>query len=292
MQNPSEIVPVNDAPRREAALALITEYLDWVAASAAEHAGLRFDVAAMQAADLATAQGLFLVRQAGAWVGVGALRRLSATEAELQRMFVRPPARGRGAGQQLLQHLLAEARAAGYRTVRLESLRFLVEAQALYRSAGFREVPGYPDHSMQHYQAAADLARYPDSAVFMELALGSPQAQPIDLAGRLATFEGHWQPRTVCEYNGHDVMVVKVQGEYHWHSHPDTDDFFLVLKGQLEIDLAGGATVHLGPGQMYVVPRGVQHRPRALQEAHLLLIEPTGTPNSGDAATAAPRRVI
>lgn len=116
--------------------------------------------------------------------------------------------------------------------------------------------------------------------------------QAIDLHAKLATFEGHWQPRTVCEYNGHDVMVVKVQGEYRWHSHPDTDDFFLVLKGQLEIDLAGGATVHLGPGQMYVVPRGVQHRPRALQEAHLLLIEPTGTPNSGDAATAAPRRVI
>jgi mannose-6-phosphate isomerase-like protein (cupin superfamily) len=116
--------------------------------------------------------------------------------------------------------------------------------------------------------------------------------QAIDLQDKLARFDGHWQPRTVAEYNGHDVMVVKVQGDYHWHAHPDTDDFFLVLAGELEIDIEGGGTVHLRAGQMFVVPRGVRHRPRARNEAHLLLIEPTGTPNSGDAATAAPRRVI
>lgn len=113
----------------------------------------------------------------------------------------------------------------------------------------------------------------------------------IDLQAKLATFEGHWQPRTVCEYNGHDVMVVKVQGEFHWHSHPDTDDFFLVLKGELTLDLEGGRSVVLRPGQLFVVPGGMQHRPRAAEETHLLLIEPTGTPNSGDPATAAPRRV-
>ena len=118
------------------------------------------------------------------------------------------------------------------------------------------------------------------------------KTQAIDLQSKLASFEGHWQPRTVSEFNGHDVMVVKVQGEYHWHSHADTDDFFLVLAGELEIDVEGQDTVRLASGQMFVVPRGVRHRPRALQEAHLLLIEPTGTPNSGDAATAAPRRVI
>ncbi|WP_332776071.1 cupin domain-containing protein [Polaromonas sp.] len=116
--------------------------------------------------------------------------------------------------------------------------------------------------------------------------------EAIDLHAKLSTFEGHWQPRTVCEFNGHDVMVVKVQGEYKWHSHPDTDDFFLVLKGTLNIDLPGDRTVQLTAGQMFVVPRGVEHRPHAREEAHLLLIEPTGTPNSGDTATAAPRRVI
>jgi len=115
---------------------------------------------------------------------------------------------------------------------------------------------------------------------------------PIDLASKLATFSEAWQPRTVALFNGHDVMVAKLRGEYHWHVHDDTDDFFLVLDGRLEIDLEDGATVHLCPGQLFVVPRGVRHRPRAREEAHILLIEPTGTPNSGDPATAAPRRVI
>lgn len=115
---------------------------------------------------------------------------------------------------------------------------------------------------------------------------------PIDLADKLASFTEAWQPRTVTLFNGHDVMVAKLRGEYHWHVHPDTDDFFLVLHGQLEIDLEDGSTVSLAPGQLYVVPRGVRHRPRAAQEAHILLIEPTGTPNSGDPLTAAPRRLV
>ena len=115
---------------------------------------------------------------------------------------------------------------------------------------------------------------------------------PIDLAGKLATFSEAWQPRTVALFNGHDVMVAKLRGEYHWHVHDDSDDFFLVLDGQLEIDIEDAATVILTPGQLYIVPKGVRHRPRANGEAHILLIEPTGTPNSGDPLTAAPRRVI
>ena len=118
------------------------------------------------------------------------------------------------------------------------------------------------------------------------------KTEGIDLQAKLAEFEGHWQPRTVSEFNGHDVMVVKVQGEYSWHSHAESDDFFLVLKGELHIDIEGHPTVKLKPGQLHVVPRGVRHQPRAVEEAQLLLIEPTGMPNSGDAATAAPRRVI
>jgi mannose-6-phosphate isomerase-like protein (cupin superfamily) len=115
---------------------------------------------------------------------------------------------------------------------------------------------------------------------------------PVDLAGKLATFSEAWQPRTVSVFNGHDVMVAKLRGQYHWHVHDDTDDFFLVLTGYLEIDLEDGSMVSLGPGQLHVVPKGVRHRPRAPEEAHILLIEPTGTPNSGDVLTAAPRRVI
>lgn len=115
----------------------------------------------------------------------------------------------------------------------------------------------------------------------------------IDLAHKLAQFTEHWAPRTVAEFNGHDIMVAKIAGEYQWHSHPDTDDFFFVLQGVVEIDLPHGAMVTLHPGQLYVVPKGVEHRPRAQSaEAHILLIESTGTPNSGNVATAAPRRVL
>ena len=87
------------------------------------------------------------------------------------------------------------------------------------------------------------------------------------------------------------VDVVKVQGAFVWHKHDDTDDFFLVLKGVLDIELRD-RTVTLKPGQMYIVPKGVEHRPVAREEAHLLLIEPTGTANTGDAATAAARKVV
>jgi mannose-6-phosphate isomerase-like protein (cupin superfamily) len=111
----------------------------------------------------------------------------------------------------------------------------------------------------------------------------------IDLSEKLSTFSEHWSPRTVTQFNDCDVMVVKVQGEFVWHKHDNTDDFFLVLRGMLDIQLRD-RTITLGPGQMYVVPRGVEHRPVAREEVHLLLIEPTGTPNTGDAATAAPRR--
>jgi len=113
----------------------------------------------------------------------------------------------------------------------------------------------------------------------------------INLQSKLALFTDHWQPRTVAEFNGHDVMVVKVKGEFIWHKHDDTDDFFLVLKGRLVIELRDGK-VELEPGELLVVPSGVEHRPVASEEVHLLLIEPTGTPNTGDPATAAKRRLI
>ena len=113
----------------------------------------------------------------------------------------------------------------------------------------------------------------------------------VNLAQKLSTFSEHYRPRTVGQFNGHDLMVVKVKGPFTWHRHEETDDFFLVLKGRVRIELRDG-TVELGPGELYVVPKGVEHRPVADEEAHILLIEQTGTPNTGDAATAAPRVVI
>jgi mannose-6-phosphate isomerase-like protein (cupin superfamily) len=115
--------------------------------------------------------------------------------------------------------------------------------------------------------------------------------KPINLADKLATFSDHWQPRVVGQFNGHDLMVVKVKGEFVWHKHDDTDDFFLVLRGRIRIQLRDGA-VTLGPGEVFVVPKGVEHCPVADEEAHVLLIEPQGTPNTGNAATAAARKVI
>jgi mannose-6-phosphate isomerase-like protein (cupin superfamily) len=113
----------------------------------------------------------------------------------------------------------------------------------------------------------------------------------VNLAEKLASFSERWSPKIVADFNGNDIMVVKVQGEFNWHSHPDTDDFFLVLKGRLRIRLRDGDVV-LGPGELYVVPKGVEHCPVAEEETHILLIEPAGVPNTGDAATAATKTRI
>jgi mannose-6-phosphate isomerase-like protein (cupin superfamily) len=104
----------------------------------------------------------------------------------------------------------------------------------------------------------------------------------INLAEKLAAFDEPWRPKTVARLNDYDVFVVKVQGEFVWHRHDETDDFFLVLKGRLTIQLRD-RDVELREGELFVVPRGVEHCPRADEEAHLLLIEPVGTPNTGDA---------
>ena len=108
----------------------------------------------------------------------------------------------------------------------------------------------------------------------------------INLDQKLSTFTEHWSPRIISQFNDCDVMVVKAEGEFKWHHHDDTDDFFLVLKGTLRIELRDRDVI-LRPGELFVVPKGVEHRPVAEGEVHLLLIEPKGVPNTGDAATAA-----
>jgi mannose-6-phosphate isomerase-like protein (cupin superfamily) len=107
-------------------------------------------------------------------------------------------------------------------------------------------------------------------------------AKVVDLQDKLSLFSETWSPKVVARLNDYEVKVVKVLGEFVWHSHPDTDEMFLVLRGQLRIDLPDGA-VELGPGQLFVVPRGVEHRPVADEETHAVLLEPTGVVNTGDA---------
>jgi GNAT superfamily N-acetyltransferase len=171
-----ELLAVDDASTRAAARGLITEYLEWIALGAAEHYGLSFDIEAMVASDLADpakfyppAGRFYVLRHLHEYVGVGCLKRLSPDTAEIQRMYVQPQLRGTGAGRRLLQQLLDDARSIGYQVVRLESLKFLSPAHALYRSAGFVEIAPYADNSMQDYQVADAAGNYRASAVFMEL---------------------------------------------------------------------------------------------------------------------------
>lgn len=112
------------------------------------------------------------------------------------------------------------------------------------------------------------------------------KSSAVNLKDKLSQFNEHWSPKIVGTFNGHDLMVVKVHGEFSWHLHPDTDDFFMVLEGEITIRMRDG-DVTLGKGEIFVVPKGVEHCPVAEKEAHLLLIERTGTPNTGDPATAA-----
>ena len=113
----------------------------------------------------------------------------------------------------------------------------------------------------------------------------------INLDAALATFAEHWTPRTVAELNDYDVRLVKLQGAFIWHAHPETDELVLVLRGRLRIEFRDGG-VELGPRELYVVPKGVEHRPVADEEVHLLLVEPSTTLNTGNAGgeRTAPRR--
>jgi mannose-6-phosphate isomerase-like protein (cupin superfamily) len=104
----------------------------------------------------------------------------------------------------------------------------------------------------------------------------------IRLSDKLALFSSHWDPHVVADYNQNDVMVVKFQGEYPFHKHESTDDFFYVLEGEMMMDIEGQPSQIVRAGELFIVPKGVVHRPRAEKEVKVLLIEPKGEPNSGD----------
>ncbi|MFI7026240.1 cupin domain-containing protein [Micromonospora sp. NPDC049900] len=109
--------------------------------------------------------------------------------------------------------------------------------------------------------------------------------QAVDIADKLSHFSEHWSPKVVARLNDYEIKVVKVRGEFVWHTHEDTDELFLVVSGELTIQLRDGDVV-LRPGQLFVVPRGVEHCPVADGEVHAVLIEPAGVVNTGDAGGA------
>jgi len=173
-----DLVAVDDAATRAAARDLIAEYLHWIASSAAANYGLSFDVDAMVRSDLddrakfyPPSGRFYVIRQSGTYFGVGCLKRLAPTVAEVQRMYVQPHVRGVGAGRRLMQQLLADARDIGYEVVRLESLKFLSAAHTLYKSVGFVETTPYAKNSMKQFQPAETMNMYHSSAVFMEMRL-------------------------------------------------------------------------------------------------------------------------
>ena len=105
--------------------------------------------------------------------------------------------------------------------------------------------------------------------------------EKINLAEKLASFSEHWQPRIVGALNGQEVKVAKLQGEFVWHHHENEDELFLVLRGAITLELRD-RSVRLEEGELFIVPRGVEHRPVAEKEAHILLFEPAATLNTGN----------
>ncbi|MEP5154179.1 cupin domain-containing protein [Planktotalea sp.] len=107
--------------------------------------------------------------------------------------------------------------------------------------------------------------------------------KPVNLSEKLAMFSTHWDPHVVADYNQNEIMVVKFKGEFPFHLHEETDDFFYVLEGEMIMDIEGQPSHPIKAGELFVVPKGVVHRPRAENEVKVLLIEPKGEPNSGSA---------
>jgi mannose-6-phosphate isomerase-like protein (cupin superfamily) len=106
--------------------------------------------------------------------------------------------------------------------------------------------------------------------------------EKINLADKLAQFSEHWKPKIIGELNGQHVKLVKLVGEFVWHHHGEEDELFLVVQGRLRMELRD-RTIELGPGEVLIVPRGVEHRPVADEEVAVLLFEPAGTSNTGNA---------
>jgi mannose-6-phosphate isomerase-like protein (cupin superfamily) len=108
----------------------------------------------------------------------------------------------------------------------------------------------------------------------------------VNLAEKFAQFDDHWAPKIIARYNDNEVRLVKTSGEWVWHKHDETDELFLILSGEFDMDFRDG-TVTVGPGELLIVPRGTEHRPAARRgEVSLLLLDPDGTPNTGDVTTA------
>ena len=115
--------------------------------------------------------------------------------------------------------------------------------------------------------------------------------EKVNLAQKFSQIHDHWNPRLVAELNGQHVRLAKVKGEFVWHHHEEEDELFLIVEGHLVIELRDGR-IELGPGELCVIPSGVEHRPVAQEEVHLLLFEPAATLNTGNVQSERTRHVV
>ncbi len=107
---------------------------------------------------------------------------------------------------------------------------------------------------------------------------------PINLVDKLAKFSDHWSPKIICEMNDYHFKLVKIIGDFVWHNHKETDEVFFVIEGEMSISFRDGE-VKLSKGEMYVIPKGVEHKPSAEKECHIMLVEPIGVVNTGEAVS-------
>lgn len=114
---------------------------------------------------------------------------------------------------------------------------------------------------------------------------------PVNLSDKLASFTDHWNPRIVARYNGNEVRIAKVEGEFTWHAHAETDELFLCLAGDFAIEFRDGLR-KVAPGELMVVPKGTEHRPIANGECHILMLDREGEPNTGASPSAYTRSTL
>jgi mannose-6-phosphate isomerase-like protein (cupin superfamily)/GNAT superfamily N-acetyltransferase len=221
----------------------------------------------------------YSARRSGTLVAIAALKRLDSVGAELKSMHTDEASRGQGAAGALLRHLLTTAKAQGYRQVSLETgtMDAFAPARRLYQRMGFQVCEPFASYTANPFSTCMRFDFVTDSVERGE----EMEMKAIDTQAALASIAEVWSPLTIAVMNDYDVRVVKVHGEFTRHSHPETDELFFLLRGQLVIRL-DDLDVELTPGQLFVVPRGMHHRPVSDEGAEVLLIEPSTTVNTGD----------